>query len=299
MKRPSFQFYPGDWRSNAKLRRCTDAERGIWIEVMCLLHDSEEYGVLRWPLKDVAQAIGCKLLGLRALSEKGVLKGADTGSQCEPYVYTPRHAGKDGTPVILVPGQVGPIWFSSRMVCDEYLRTTRGVGTRFGETPKSPPTHREGDGASSSSSASISNISKESKPLSGKPDAPPGFVRFWTAWPKTERKQGKSKCLAIWKRKALESKADDVLAHVEKMARSESWKGGYDPMPTTYLNGERWDGADLETPTNGEKHWWETASGIKAKGAAMGLHHGERESFPEFKGRVLNAAGEGPWSAPA
>src|SRR5713226_5956827 len=57
MKRPAFQFYPGDWRSNAKLRRCSFAERGIWLEVMCLLHDSDEYGVLRWPLDDVGAEV--------------------------------------------------------------------------------------------------------------------------------------------------------------------------------------------------------------------------------------------------
>jgi hypothetical protein len=86
----------------------------------------------------------------------------------------------------------------------------------------------------------------DKKPSSGKPDLPPGFVRFWTAWPKSERKQGKAKCLAIWKRKKLEAQADAVVAHVEKMAASESWRTGFDPMPETYLNGDRWDGAELD-----------------------------------------------------
>ena len=57
MKRPSFQFYVSDWQSNNKLRRCSHAEKGIWLDVMCLMHDSEEYGILRWPLKEVAQAV--------------------------------------------------------------------------------------------------------------------------------------------------------------------------------------------------------------------------------------------------
>jgi hypothetical protein len=38
-KRPSFQFYPADWSANPNLKRCTFAEKGIWLEVMCLLHD--------------------------------------------------------------------------------------------------------------------------------------------------------------------------------------------------------------------------------------------------------------------
>jgi uncharacterized protein YdaU (DUF1376 family) len=86
----------------------------------------------------------------------------------------------------------------------------------------------------------------KSKSTSGKPDLPPGFVRFWEAWPKTERKQGKAKCAKLWKRKGLEACADAIVAHVEKMAASESWRTGFDPMPETYLNGDRWDGAELD-----------------------------------------------------
>src|SRR5882757_3949675 len=94
MKRPAFQFYPGDWRSNAKLRRCSFAERGMWIEVMCLLHDSDEYGVMRWPLADVARAIGCRTAELQSLRQKGVLKGADSGERCQAYVHQGYHARK-------------------------------------------------------------------------------------------------------------------------------------------------------------------------------------------------------------
>lgn len=187
MKRPAFQFYVGDWRRNAKLRRCSHAGRGIWIDVLCLMHDSEEYGVLRWPLKDIAQAVGCKISELQALREKGVLKGGEISEQCEAYVYTPRHAGREGTPVTLVPVQPGPLWYSSRMVKDEYLRTNRGVGTRFGSTSGgepnqregtrqgAKPSHRHGDGASTASSTSTTgysggNTTTQAVDNSGKPD---------------------------------------------------------------------------------------------------------------------------------
>jgi hypothetical protein len=152
MKRPSLQFYVGDWQSNTNLRRCTFAEKGIWIEVMCLMHDAEQYGVLRWPLKEIAQAVGCKLSELKSLANKGVLKGADSGQKCEEYVYTPRSGGKDGDPVVLISSQAGPIWYSSRMVRDDYVSKNRGKGTRFGEQKpppeplaESPPTRRIGE----------------------------------------------------------------------------------------------------------------------------------------------------------
>ena len=167
MKRPSFQFYPADWRANAKLRRCTEAERGIWIDTICLLHDSEEYGVLRWPLKDIAQALGCKVQLLNGLREKGVLKGADVGQPFKGHIYTPRHAGKAGDAVFLIAEQSGPVWFSSRMVEDEYVRTKRATQGTQEATPKPPfgdglgtpkGGHPSRDARAQSSSSSSENL---------------------------------------------------------------------------------------------------------------------------------------------
>lgn len=176
-KRPSFQFYPADWRNNAKLRRCSWAARGVWIELLGLLHDSDEYGILRWPLKEVAQAIGAPVKELNELVTKGVLYGCASGV-CEEMVYVPRSGRKEGEPVVLVPAQAGPIWYSPRMVRDEYKASIRGNGSRFGApeddaggesngaSPNTPPkggfgesngaapNRRQGDGSSSTSSSS-------------------------------------------------------------------------------------------------------------------------------------------------
>lgn len=165
MKRPAFQFYPADWRNNAKLRRCSPAARGVWVDILCLLHDTDEYGVLRWPLKDVIQAAGAPPALVRELVDKGVLKGADRDA--EAYVFRPTHGGKNGEPVTLVAPMGGPVWYSSRFVRDEYVRQRRGASTHFGEAnpaPNHPPKggamaspkggigERQGYGPSSSSS---------------------------------------------------------------------------------------------------------------------------------------------------
>lgn len=190
MKRPAFQFYPGDWNNNAKLKRCSHAERGIWLAVLCLFHDNEDaYGSLNWPLKDIAQAIGCKPVELKALREKGVLKGADKGEICPAYIFTPRHAGKDGDPVELVAEQRGPFWYSSRMVRDEYKAIVRAGNAREHSPighPKDPPdgapkvspnppnggSPKGGNGDVSSSSISSSTFSLKTQP--DEPAALPG-----------------------------------------------------------------------------------------------------------------------------
>jgi hypothetical protein len=137
MKRPAFQFYPNDWRGNANLRRCSEAARGAWIDVLCLLHDSDEYGVLRWPLVDIAQAAGLPIKLLQELARKNVLKGAD-GYAAE-YVWAPSHAGVTGESVVLVATDAGPCWYCSRFVRDEFIRKRRGAGTRFGENNQPNP----------------------------------------------------------------------------------------------------------------------------------------------------------------
>ena len=102
------------------------------------MHDSDRYGVLEWPLKEIAQALGCTAAPLKELIEKGVLKGCEKGD-CEPFVYVPRSGRKDGPPVTLVSVQAGPIWYSSRMIKDEYKRLSRGEGEGNGEAPKPSP----------------------------------------------------------------------------------------------------------------------------------------------------------------
>ena len=131
MKRPSFQFYPADWRNDANLRRCSEAARGVWMDTLCLLHDSAEYGVLRWPLRDMAQALGVSLHLLQELAEKEVLKGGDEG--CAAFVHQIRHAGHVGEPLELIAATTQACWYCSRMVRDEFIRQRRGSATRFQE----------------------------------------------------------------------------------------------------------------------------------------------------------------------
>jgi hypothetical protein len=111
------------------------------------MHDSEEYGVLRFPLKEIAGMIGCPLSHMRELADKGVLTGSD--GAFEGYTYTPTYAGKKGAPVVLVPACDGPVWFSRRMVRDEWRRHQQGASTRFGPGGKHPesdsPTRRDGE----------------------------------------------------------------------------------------------------------------------------------------------------------
>lgn len=81
-----------------------------------------------------------------------------------------------------------------------------------------------------------------------KPADPPGFANFWKAWPSNDRKQAKGKCLDAWKKAHAERDAALILAHVESLKQTQSWRknsGEFIPAPLVYLNNRRWEGADL------------------------------------------------------
>jgi hypothetical protein len=71
-----------------------------------------------------------------------------------------------------------------------------------------------------------------------------GFEEFWSAWPKSDRKQAKGECLKAWKKARAEPDAALIVSHVERMKLTESWRKGFIPAPLVYLNQRRWEGAD-------------------------------------------------------
>jgi hypothetical protein len=95
---------------------------------------------------------------------------------------------------------------------------------------------------------------------------PPGFARFWEAWPPGHfRKKGQAKCIARWKRMNLEAITDSVLGALEKSKRSPDWTkdgGQFIPGPLPWINDTPWMGIDnsiarpasyLKTQIYGEK----------------------------------------------
>lgn len=239
MKRPSLQFYPADWRNNAKLRRCSWAARGAWMDILGLLHDSDEYGVLRWNLREFAQAIGAPIALVNELVSKGVLKGCDAGT-CEPYVYTPRHAGEDGKPETLVPAIEGPVWYSSRLVRDEHVRQRRGSSTRFSSgqkmVPMPSPKEGIGDGASTTSTSASASASLAKIDAGAAQAKIPDWlstIPAWEAFVRHRREIGKPlkptalKAMVV-KLEAMQASGENVAEALENSITS-GWTGVFSP----------------------------------------------------------------------
>jgi hypothetical protein len=115
MKRPSFQFYPSDWLRDTALRSCSTGARGLWMDMICFMHEGKPYGHLKVGDKVILPSNLARMVGdnsdlvadwLLELSQAGVYETTEDG-----------------------------VIFSKRMVRDENLRQIRAAGGFKGGNP--------------------------------------------------------------------------------------------------------------------------------------------------------------------
>ena len=102
-------------------------------------------------------------------------------------------------------------------------------------TPAQPQRHNpiqvSGFREESEANASLCGAAKKSR-----------FAEFWDAWPSGQRKRDRHKAEQAWKRLKLDDQADMIIADIKRRATDDQqWLRGYAPMPTTYINGKRWE----------------------------------------------------------
>ncbi len=63
-KLPAFQFYPADWRKDPGVQALSFHDRGVWFEILCLMHESEQRGKLLLGGQPMPETALARLLGL-------------------------------------------------------------------------------------------------------------------------------------------------------------------------------------------------------------------------------------------
>lgn len=150
MKRPSFQFYPSDWLRDTALRSCSLGARGLWIDMICFMHEGNPYGHLKVGNKVILPSNLASMVGATLLEVEGWLDELRQAG-----VYELAEAGEV---------------YSKRMVRDEILRNKRAEGGKLGGNPALKVNHEDNfkveikdkqkPTPSSSSSSSSSSINK-------------------------------------------------------------------------------------------------------------------------------------------
>lgn len=158
MKMPALQFYPADWRKDPAVQALGYFERGVWFEMLCLMHESCERGVLLLNGIPMPEEALSNALGL----DNQIL--STTLTKLLTYGVAKKREG-DGA------------IFSKRMVQDEKLCQVRREAGKKGGNPvllnqNSTTGVNQNPTPSSSSSSSSSEIIKTSS-LPATPKADP------------------------------------------------------------------------------------------------------------------------------
>ena len=117
MKLPAIQFYPGDWHKDQGVQALDLAQRGAWFELLLMMHDSDERGVLLVNGQPMPDAVIARRLGLDNQSANQILTTLLT------YGVASRRES-DGA------------LFCRRMVKDENLRQVRTAAGKKGGNPR-------------------------------------------------------------------------------------------------------------------------------------------------------------------
>lgn len=174
MKRPSFQFYPSDWLRDTGLRSCSTGARGLWIDMICFMHEGTPYGHLKVGEKVILPVNLARMVG-------------ETLEQVEGWLEELKQAGvfdvePDGTIV------------SRRMVRDEEIRSARAIGGKLGGNPlllskkvnlevKHEVAVEDKQNTTPSSSSSLSSSSSASKVRHQAIACPPDVdQQVWVDW---------------------------------------------------------------------------------------------------------------------
>jgi hypothetical protein len=146
VRRPPWRkWYPQDWRADAPLRMCSFAARGLWIDLLGLMHESTPVGLL---LVNGVPPSTRQLAGLLGGTEREIKKLLAELGNANVYSVTgnalPADLGK------LIPtGLSSGILFSRRMVRDEAKalqdRLNGSAGGNPNLPPRDTPEHQGGD----------------------------------------------------------------------------------------------------------------------------------------------------------
>ena len=90
---PFLKFFHRDWLADSALRMCSRAARGLWIDMLSLMADAEEFGVLPFGVNDAPEALSNACGGspkeietlLRELGRRGVYSVREDG-----YIFSRR-----------------------------------------------------------------------------------------------------------------------------------------------------------------------------------------------------------------
>lgn len=254
MKRPSFQFYPSDWLRDTALRTCSTGARGLWMDMICFMHEGNPYGYLKVGnkvilSKDLARMVGEDLRlveeWLEELQEAGVYD-IDDGAIC-----------------------------SRRMIRDENLRKIRAEGGKLGGNPKLKDNHKDNlevkqKVTPSSTSSSSSTSTKDITPIGVSDSVFNDYLKIRKAqkkpWTPTAQKLMENEA----------KKANISLQDAMELCCARGWIG----FKAEWVK-------DVVSKKSDDKSWMFSNQTIEAKARELGVNDYGIANHQQLKDKIL------------
>jgi hypothetical protein len=235
MSDPWMKFYTSDWRSDPRLKMCSPGARGMWIEMICLMHEATPYGHLLIHGQPPNEAQLASLTGIPSAelhdlvaelerfgvfsrTKEGVIYSRKLVRMASEAAKARKNGKRGGNP--------------SLRKHDEKTGSLNPPD-KDGDKPQKPDTRIQNP---ERKKESANALSKESA------SDPEGFDAFWQTYPhRGGAKKGRKPAVA---RYAAEIKAGtlpaDILAGAERYRSDRQVLSGYAKDPTTWLNQKCW-----------------------------------------------------------
>lgn len=214
-KNPWMKFYPTDWRADPKLRMCSLAARGLWMELIAVAHEASPYGhvLVNGNAPDIAAL--ARMVGVSESEMQSLVDELDRNG-----VFSRTRGG---------------IIYSRRMVRDAKKSATgrKYVQRRWAQDTESveekPPPNR----------------SPNRSPNTKKPEArsQKEYIHQFEDefWPLCPRKVGKGQARKAYLTALKKTSHEEIVAGMRRYAVAvKETEPEFIAHPSTWLNGERW-----------------------------------------------------------
>jgi hypothetical protein len=224
MKLPFIKLYTRDWLCDKQLRLCSDAARGIWSDLLCLMADNEPYGYLEHNNQPLTEDQIIRLRG----GDKGTVKGLIDELEANGIF------SRDERGVI----------YSRRMVKDNEFRNKCTTAGKHGGNPALRILGEEDQNPEPRTHIRLTGTVKGTLKGEGgglEHDELKQCEIFYKAYPK---KKSQYLMQVAWARNNPERPPlNELLAKLEQQKRWSEWTkdgGRFIPNPDRYLSEGKW-----------------------------------------------------------
>jgi hypothetical protein len=96
VKLPHIQFYPGDWLKDPRLSLCSPSARGVWIDLICAMHELDQSGQLCGTTEELSRLARCSTVELtHALIDLQNKRAADVTQRSGGWVVANRRMKRE------------------------------------------------------------------------------------------------------------------------------------------------------------------------------------------------------------